>query len=144
MDEARRNALDRLRWRDEQHPDRPQLDPALATLFRDLADRGMLGKTLVIVTGEFGRTPRINKNAGRDHWGPSFTVALGGGGIKGGRVVGSSDDKGGYPKENPKSPQDVLATIYRHVGVDVSAEYLDHTGRPRPVLPSGKPVDELF
>jgi hypothetical protein len=59
-------------------------------------------------------------------------------------VVGSSDDKGGYPKENPKTPQDVLATIYRHVGVDVNTEYLDRTGRPRPVLPSGKPVDELF
>ena len=67
----------------------PALDGALATLFRDLSERGMLSKTLVIVTGEFGRTPRINNNAGRDHWGPAFTVALGGGGIRGGRVLGA-------------------------------------------------------
>src|SRR5262249_11004188 len=65
----------------------PYLDSGLSTLFRDLADRGMLDTTLVVVTGEFGRTPRINRNAGRDHWGPAFTVALGGGGIRGGRVI---------------------------------------------------------
>ncbi len=67
----------------------PPLDSALAALFRDLADRGLLGSTLVVVTGEFGRTPRINNNAGRDHWGPAFTVLCGGGGIHGGRVIGS-------------------------------------------------------
>jgi hypothetical protein len=64
--------------------------------------------------------------------------------VKGGRVVGSSDDKGAYPKENPKSPVDVLATIYRHVGVDRTVEYSDLTGRPHPVLPGGKPLEELF
>src|SRR5262249_13889747 len=69
----------------------PALDAALSALFRDLSDRGLLSRTLVVVSGEFGRTPRINKNAGRDHWGPAFTVALGGGGIQGGRVVGKSD-----------------------------------------------------
>ncbi len=73
----------------------PALDGGLATLFRDLADRGMLATTLVVVTGEFGRTPRINGNAGRDHWGPAFTVALGGGGIYGGRVIGRSDARAG-------------------------------------------------
>src|SRR5262245_15187242 len=71
----------------------PQLDPAISTLLSDLSGRGMLEKTLVLVTGEFGRTPRINKNAGRDHWGPSFTVLLAGGGVKGGRVIGASDER---------------------------------------------------
>ena len=75
----------------------PWLDAGLSTLFRDLAERGLLDTTLVVVTGEFGRTPRINKNAGRDHWGPAFTVALGGGGIKGGRVVGKSDARAERP-----------------------------------------------
>src|SRR5205814_347584 len=79
----------------------PALDSALATLFRDLADRGLLETTLVIVTGEFGRTPRINGNAGRDHWGPAFTVALGGGGIQGGRVVGATDARAERPAGDP-------------------------------------------
>ena len=79
----------------------PGLDAGLSTLFRDLADRGLLDTTLVVVTGEFGRTPRINKNAGRDHWGPAFTVALGGGGIQGGRVVGKSDARAERPADRP-------------------------------------------
>jgi uncharacterized protein (DUF1501 family) len=79
----------------------PFLDGAMATLFRDLKDRGMLETTLVIITGEFGRTPRINKNAGRDHWGPAFTVALGGGGIHGGRVVGKTDARAERPTTSP-------------------------------------------
>ncbi len=99
---------------------------------------------MVVAWGEFGRSPQMNNRAGRDHWPHVFSAAMTGGGIQGGRVVGSSDDKGAYPKENPKSPQDVLATLYRHMGVDVTAEYLDRTGRPRPVLPDGKPIEELF
>src|SRR5882672_10869197 len=122
----------------------PRWDRAYTALIEDLDQRGLLETTMVVAWGEFGRSPLLNNRAGRDHWPHVFSAALAGGGIQGGRVVGSSDDKGGYPKENPKTPQDVLATIYRHVGVDVNAEYLDHTGRPRPVLPSGKPVDELF
>ncbi|HYF00621.1 MAG TPA: DUF1501 domain-containing protein, partial [Planctomycetota bacterium] len=73
-----------------------------------------------------------------------FSAAFAGGGVQGGRVVGESDDQGAYPRENPKSPQDVLATLYRHLGVNYHAEYLDHTGRPRPVLPFGEPIRELF
>jgi len=122
----------------------PAFDQGLSALLADLADRGLLERTLVIVTGEFGRTPRINKNAGRDHWGPAFTVMVGGGGVQGGRVVGASDSKGAFPLENPKTPQDVLATIYRHLGVDTHVQYLDNFGRPLSVLPFGSPIDELF
>ncbi|HZE97619.1 MAG TPA: DUF1501 domain-containing protein, partial [Planctomycetota bacterium] len=122
----------------------PRWDRAYTALIEDLDQRGLLETTMVVAWGEFGRSPLLNNRAGRDHWPHVFSAALAGGGIQGGRVVGSSDDKGGYPKENPKTPQDVLATIYRHVGVDVNTEYLDHTGRPRPVLPAGRPVDELF
>ncbi len=122
----------------------PRWDRAYSALIEDLDQRGLLATTMVVAWGEFGRSPQMNNRAGRDHWPHVFSAAVAGGGIQGGRVVGSSDDKGGYPKENPKTPQDVLATIYRHVGVDVNAEYLDHTGRPRTVLPGGKPIDELF
>ena len=86
----------------------------------------------------------MNAQAGRDHWPNVFSAALAGGGIRGGRVVGSSDDHGAEPKDNPKEPQDVLATMYRHLGIDTNAQYADHSGRPHPVLPSGKPIDELF
>jgi hypothetical protein len=122
----------------------PRWDLAYSALIEDLETRGLLESTMVLAWGEFGRTPKMNDRSGRDHWPHVFSAALSGGGIQGGRVVGSSDDKGGYPRENPKTPQDVLATLYRHVGVDTQAEYLDHTGRPRVVLPSGRPVDELF
>ena len=77
----------------------------LSTLFRDLADRGLLDRTLVVVTGEFGRTPRINNNAGRDHWGPAFTVALGGGGIQGGRVIGATNARAERPPVTRTAPK---------------------------------------
>jgi hypothetical protein len=121
-----------------------RFDHAYSALIEDLDQRGLLESTMVIAWGEFGRTPKVNEQAGRDHWPNVFSAALAGGGIKGGRVIGSSDSKGAEPKDNPKSPQDVLATMYRHLGVDVNAQYEDHSGRPHPVLPSGKPVDELF
>lgn len=119
-------------------------DHCYSALIEDLDQRGLLETTMVVAWGEFGRTPKVNKNAGRDHWPNVFSAALAGGGIRGGRVVGASDAKGGEPKENAKSPNDVLATIYRHLGVDTAVHYNDFTGRPRPVLPDGKPVDELF
>jgi uncharacterized protein (DUF1501 family) len=122
----------------------PRWDQAFSALIGDLDERGLLDSTMVVAWGEFGRTPKMNEKNGRDHWPGVFSAALAGGGIQGGRAVGASDDKGAYPRENPKSPQDVLATIYRHLKVDIHAEFLDHTGRPRPVLPSGRPVDELF
>jgi uncharacterized protein (DUF1501 family) len=119
-------------------------DHAYTALLQDLEERGLLKSTMVLAWGEFGRTPRVNAKAGRDHWGGVFSAALAGGGIQGGRVIGSSDDKGGEPKDNPKHPTDVLATIYRHLGVDATVNYEDHTGRPNPVLPGGTPVNELF
>lgn len=119
-------------------------DQCYAALIEDLDQRGLLETTLVVAWGEFGRTPKVNKNAGRDHWPNVFSAALAGGGIVGGRVVGSSDAKGGEPQDNPKIPGDVLATMYRHLGVDTTINYNDFTGRPRPVLPDGVAVDELF
>jgi uncharacterized protein (DUF1501 family) len=122
----------------------PQLDPAMATLFRDLADRGMLEETLVLFTGEFGRTPRINKNAGRDHWGPAFTIALGGGGIQGGRVVGASDERAERPTETNYGPEDLAATLFRQMGIDAKEEFRTPEGRPVPIVNGGRVMRELL
>jgi uncharacterized protein (DUF1501 family) len=122
----------------------PRWDRAYTALIEDLEQRGLLETTMVVAWGEFGRTPKVNQNAGRDHWPNVFSAALAGGGIKGGRVIGASDGKGAEPAENPKTPQDVLATMYRHLGIDRTANYEDHQGRPHPVLPSGSPIEELF
>lgn len=119
-------------------------DHAYTALIEDLDQRGLLKTTMVVAWGEFGRTPRVNANAGRDHWGNIQVAALAGGGVQGGRVIGSSDSKGGEPKDNPKHPTDVLATVYRHLGIDTTVNYADHTGRPHPVLPMGTAIDELF
>ncbi len=109
----------------------PQLDSAMSMLFRDLAERGMLDSTLVVFTGEFGRTPRINKNAGRDHWGPAFTVILGGGGIHGGRVIGKSSARAEKPATDP------LRTG-RSGGDDVPRTRHQSEGRiPHPRRPAG-------
>jgi len=122
----------------------PRWDKAYPALIQDLEERGLLESTLVVAWGEFGRTPRVNANAGRDHYPNVFSAALAGGGIKGGRVLGSSDSKGAFPKDNPKPPQDVLATIYSHLGVDMDKHYLDASGRPVKTLPFGKPLKELM
>ncbi len=121
----------------------PRFDRAYSALVEDLQQRGLLESTLVIAWGEFGRTPRVNNDAGRDHYPNVFSAALAGGPVKGGRVVGESDAKGAFPKSNPKTPQDVLATMYRHLGIDVEKHYLNESGRPIQVLPSGTPIDEL-
>jgi hypothetical protein len=121
----------------------PRWDKAYTALINDLDSRGLLKSTLVLAWGEFGRTPRVNNDAGRDHYPNVFSAALAGGPVRGGLIVGSSDEKGAFPKSNPKTPQDVLATVYRHLGIDTETSYLNATGRPIPVLPSGKPIDEL-
>ena len=121
----------------------PRWDQAYTALIQDLEERGLLDSTLVLAWGEFGRTPRVNNDAGRDHYPNVFSAALAGGGVVGGRVIGSSDSKGAFPKDNPKTPQDVLATVYRHLGVDVHKSYINNAGRPIPVLPSGQPILEL-
>ena len=121
----------------------PRWDQAFPALLTDLQERGLMESTLVVAWGEFGRTPRVNANAGRDHYPNVFSAALAGGPIKGGRVLGSSDDKGAFPRDMPKKPQDVLATIYRHLGIDMTKHYRDASGRPIQVLPFGSPITEL-
>ena len=118
-------------------------DRAYTALIEDLESRGLAESTMVVAWGEFGRTPKVNTDAGRDHYPGVFSAAMFGGGVRGGTVVGASDEKGAFPKTNPKTPQDVLATIYRHLGIDVNADYMNN-GRPVRVLPSGNPIDELF
>ena len=121
----------------------PALDAAMATFFRDLADRGLLDRTLVVVSGEFGRTPRINKDAGRDHWGAAFTVALGGGGIKGGVVVGRTDARAEKPAEDPHGPEDLAATIDHCLGIDPDGEFLTPEGRPVKLVNGGQLIPGL-
>ncbi|MSQ93040.1 MAG: DUF1501 domain-containing protein [Gemmataceae bacterium] len=108
----------------------PQLDLSYSALLEDLAQRGLLDETLIVLTGEFGRTPRINAGAGRDHWGFVFSVALAGGGIRGGRVIGASDRIGGHPRDGRVSPPDLTATIFHSLGVDPHHEFRDAFGRP--------------
>ncbi len=122
----------------------PRFDQAYAALIEDLDERGLLDSTLVVAWGEIGRTPRVNTEAGRDHWPYVFSAAFAGGGVQGGRVVGSSDKDGAQPNDNPKLPHDVLATIYAHLGVDTQAKYADSSGRPHVVLPEGVRIGELF
>ena len=122
----------------------PRWDQAYSALIEDLDERGLLETTMVIAWGEFGRTPRVNATGGRDHYPNVFSAAVAGGGIQGGRVIGESDAKGALPAENPKQPQDVLATLYAHLGIDTEIAYPDHNGRPVPVLPFGTRIRELF
>jgi hypothetical protein len=121
----------------------PRFDRAYSALIEDLQQRGLLQSTLVVAWGEFGRTPRVNNQAGRDHYPNVFSAALAGGPVQGGRVVGSSDAHGAFPRENAKTPQDVLATIYDHLGIEGRTQYTDNAGRPHPVLPSGVPLEDL-
>lgn len=117
----------------------PTVDRAFSALLEDLYERGMLTKTLVAWTGEFGRTPKINKNAGRDHWGRVYSAVLAGGGVRGGRVVGRSDKQGGTPVDNPVHVSDLFATMYHALGVGPATPVYEQTGRPLFVV-QGKPV----
>jgi uncharacterized protein (DUF1501 family) len=121
----------------------PMLDQGLSALIEDLGQRGLLGQTLVVVLGEFGRTPRINKDAGRDHWGLCQSVLLAGGGIQGGQVYGSSDRIGAYPTADPVDPVDVHATLYHCLGLEPEEVLYDHLGRPSP-LSAGKVLAPLL
>jgi uncharacterized protein (DUF1501 family) len=108
----------------------PPLDQAFSALLEDLEQRGLLGQTLVACLAEFGRTPRLNGGAGRDHWGPVFSVALAGGGVRGGGTYGESDAHGGQPKDGRVQPQDLTATILHCLGYEPQTEVLDRQGRP--------------
>ena len=123
----------------------PSFDRALAALLADLDQRGLLDETLVAAYGEFGRTPKINdsKNVGRDHWGACQSAVLAGGGIRGGQIYGASDRHAAYPKENPVSPADLLATIYHALGVPGDAMIFDQQQRPHRVC-QGEPILSLF
>ena len=120
----------------------PNYDRAVAALINDLYDRGMERDVLVVSMGEFGRTPRMNKNAGRDHWGAVMSVMLAGGGLQSG-VVGASNSKGEVPVNNPYRPENVLAIMYRHLGIDPSWTFADLSGRPRYILERNEIIREL-
>jgi uncharacterized protein (DUF1501 family) len=116
----------------------------MACLMEDLHNRGHLDDTLVVWMGDFGRTPTINKDAGRDHWPQCYTVVLAGGGIPGGQTIGASDKTGAYPVDRPLSPADLHATIFRLLGYDPHAiSYQTSDGRPT-LLSDGEPIRELL
>ncbi len=121
----------------------PVMDQAIAALLTDLKDRGMLEDTLVVCTGEFGRTPMINSNGGRDHWGSVYSTMLAGGGITSGQVYGSSDKIGAQPKDHPVHVSDFVATIYHALGYDRTTRVIDNLGRPHDIV-KGHPVLSLF
>jgi hypothetical protein len=121
----------------------PPLDRGLTALLEDLAQRGLLDDTLIAAAGEFGRTPKINGDGGRDHWGACQSALLAGGGVRGGQVYGASDKQAAYVKDNPVSPPDLLATMYHALGLSPDAEVRDRDGRPYRIS-EGRPVTELF
>jgi len=121
----------------------PLADQGLSALIEDLEDRGLLDSTLVVAMGEFGRTPKINANGGRDHWPDCYSVLLAGGGIRGGTVYGASDSMGAYPATDPVTPADLAATIFWRFGINPETEIHDLTGRPNR-LSEGQPITTLF
>ena len=133
----------------------PMVDAAISSLLADLSDRGLLDKTMVLLCGEFSRSPRMNDGGnggpplskgtpGRDHWGNAMSVLVAGGGIQGGRVVGSTDRLGEFPKDRPITPGDLHATIYKVLGVDPTIHFLDRSRRPTAAVDAGKVIEELF
>jgi len=125
----------------------PLFDHLLTTLVDDLKEQGLLDECLVIAMGEFGRTPKIGTQAstdGRDHWPVVMSMLLAGGGLRHGQVIGATESDGGAIRNRPVTPGDLAATIYRHFGVPLDTAYLDHRGRPRPILDHGEPIAELF
>src|SRR5258705_4910193 len=117
------------------------MDRAISVFLEDLEQRGLSEKILLVITGEFGRTPRINGVAGRDHWGPLCTMALAGGGLKMGQAIGESTAKAEIPKSNPIYPKDVMATIFHALGINQDKQLIDQSRRPTLLLPEGaKPI----
>lgn len=122
----------------------PEFDQGFSALVGDLDERGLLANTLVVVMGEFGRTPRINRDTGRDHWGPAASLLFAGAGVRGGLVLGQTDRMGAYVTRRPVAPADVAYTIYDAVGVDSHRWLMHPEGRPIEILDRGEPVHELF
>jgi hypothetical protein len=124
----------------------PFMDQALSALIEDIHQRGLDRKILVLALGEFGRTPRLSYNSGRmgrDHWPQAMCALASGGGLRMGQVIGATNSRGEFPREHPLSPQDLLATVYRHLGINIRHEFHDFSGRPIPVLSTGQPIREL-
>jgi hypothetical protein len=121
----------------------PPLDLASTALLEDLRSRGLLDRTLVVWTGEFGRSPRINRDAGRDHYGNVFSAMLAGGGIRGGQVYGASDKNGAFPTDNAVSPGAFAATLFHCLGIPPDAEIPDRLGRPVKIA-EGNPIQALL
>lgn len=129
-----------MRWR------APFMDQALSALIEDIYQRGLDRDVLVVAMGEFGRTPRLttlNGKLGRDHYPQAMCALVSGGGLRMGQVIGATSSRGEYPRERPLTPQDLLATLYAHLGIDPGQEFHDFTGRPMPILLSGQPIAEL-
>lgn len=131
----------------------PIYDQAVTALIEDVYQRGIDKKTLILVTGEFGRTPRLENSIGsqtgvmqpgRDHWPQAMSFIMAGGNIRTGQVVGSTNSKGEHPADRPLTPNDLWATVYRHLGIDYTDSFPDYRGRPMPILPFGEPISELF
>lgn len=122
----------------------PPLDQMVAALVTDLYQRGLDKKVLLLVWGEFGRTPRINKTGGRDHWGPLMSILLSGGGLKTGQILGTSNSRGESPIDRPIHPNDILAMVYRHLGIEPQWQTITREGRPIAVLPDGQLIQELI
>ncbi|MEQ8785057.1 MAG: DUF1501 domain-containing protein [Pirellulaceae bacterium] len=121
----------------------PQLDHAVAALVEDMEQRGLTKNILLVISGEFGRTPKVNGNAGRDHWAPLSTLALAGGGLQMGQVVGESAAKVDVPKTAPIGPQDLMATVFQVLGIDGRTQFVNQAGRPVYMIEDGKPIEEL-
>jgi hypothetical protein len=129
-----------MRWR------APFMDQAISALIEDVYDRGLDERTMIVACGEFGRTPKVNTVngcLGRDHWPDAMSALMSGGGLRTGQVVGSTTARGEFPKDRPLTPQDLLATIYQHLGVDWKHEFKDAGGRPIPILNDGEPIREV-
>jgi hypothetical protein len=130
----------------------PIYDNTITAMIEDLYARGLDKKVLLVVTGEFGRTPRLNSQIGtqtkvmqpgRDHWPGAMSMLVSGGGMQTGQIIGATNSKGEEPVERAMTPNDLWASVYRHLGVDYNKSFLDHSGRPMPMLPFGKPIPEL-
>ncbi|MDA1231598.1 MAG: DUF1501 domain-containing protein [Planctomycetota bacterium] len=121
----------------------PEIDQAVSALVEDLDQRGLMDNVLLVVSGEFGRTPKINGSGGRDHWAPLSTLALAGGGLKMGQVVGESAEKADVPKTTPITPQDLMATVFKVLDLDQRIQFTNQAGRPTYMIETGKPIAEL-
>jgi hypothetical protein len=122
----------------------PAFDQVFSALMEDLHGRGLLDETLVLVMSDFGRTPKINKDAGRDHWTHCYSVLLAGAGVRGGTVYGASDAHAAFVKEHPVRPADIVAIVYECLGIDPETPLYDHGSRPHPAAQAGRPIREIL